>query len=192
MCVRLRSSEDPSFVATMGMEEPWDEEPLFTQMLMHDPAKKEDFHKIDLFHTISLGIGKPFAASAICILQELLAGGSIEQRLKDFTSMYLEYCRDFGLQCCWICIFVDFMCWFLFRCFASILYIFSGYGPASRKTRKRAMSKRLTGPCLGGSAHQSLLGVGPKVLSQHRCASSCNTSVGSTIWRMMMMKSCDW
>ena len=82
----------------MGVEAPWEEEPLFTQMLMHDPAKKEDFHKIDLFHTISLGIGKPFAASAVSILQELMAGGSIEQRLKEFTSMYLEYCRDFGLQ----------------------------------------------------------------------------------------------
>ena len=51
--ILLRSSAVPSFLATMGVEAPWEEEPWFTRMLMHNPNQKDDFHKIDLFHTIS-------------------------------------------------------------------------------------------------------------------------------------------
>ena len=90
----------------MGVEKPWDHEPLHTQILMHDPDQKENFHKIDLFHTISLGMGKGFAASAVSILQEILPGSSIDQRMKEFTGMFLEYCRDFGLQYCSILIWL--------------------------------------------------------------------------------------
>ena len=105
---QLRSSDCPSFLATMGVEHPWDDEPLHTQILMHDPNQKEDFHKIDLFHTISLGMGKGFAASAVSILQEILPGSSIEQRMKEFSGMFLEYCRDSGLQSCSISIWLLF------------------------------------------------------------------------------------
>ena len=98
-CDWLRSSDVPSFLATLGREPAWEEEPLFTRILLHDPGKKEDFHKIDLFHTISLGMAKSFAASAISIVQELLAGSSIEQRMKEISSMYIEYCKDIRLQC---------------------------------------------------------------------------------------------
>jgi hypothetical protein len=92
----------------MGVEHPWDDEPLHTQILMHDPNQKEDFHKIDLFHTISLGMGKGFAASAVSILQEILPGSSIEQRMKEFSGMFLEYCRDSRLQSCSISIWLLF------------------------------------------------------------------------------------
>ena len=96
--ILLRSSAVPSFLATMGVEAPWEEEPWFTRMLMHNPNQKEDFHKIDLFHTISLGVGKSFAASAVTILQEILEGTSIEQRVKEISSMYIEYCKEFWQQ----------------------------------------------------------------------------------------------
>lgn len=86
-------------MATMGMEMPWEDEPLFTKILMHDPNKKEWFHKIDLFHTISLGIGKTFAASSLTIVQDLLEGNSIEQRMKELSGMFIEFCKDLRLRC---------------------------------------------------------------------------------------------
>jgi len=83
-------------VDTMFRELPWDEddEASFTKILLHEPDKKPSFHKPDVFHTVSLGIAKTFVASSLAILQELANGTSIEGRLSDISSMYLEFCRD--------------------------------------------------------------------------------------------------
>ena len=81
-------------MATLGAENPWTDEASFTRLLMHDRSNKPSFHKIDLFHTVSLGVGKTFAASSFAIVQSLLDGGSVANRLKELTSLYLEFCRD--------------------------------------------------------------------------------------------------
>ena len=86
-------SENPSFYATMHTEDPWDHEAVFTRVLMHERNKKAAFHKIDIFHTVSLGIGKSFAASSLAILQTLCPGRSVEKRLQSLSSSYLEFCR---------------------------------------------------------------------------------------------------
>ena len=78
----------------MHTEVPWDEEAVFTTVLMHDKDKKADFHKIDLFHTVSLGIGKQFAASSLSILQSVCGGSSVEKRLQSLSSSFIEFCRD--------------------------------------------------------------------------------------------------
>ena len=61
---------------------------------MHEPSKKASFHKVDVFHTVSLGIGKAFAASSLAILQGLFNERSIDSRFKILTSQYIEFCKD--------------------------------------------------------------------------------------------------
>lgn len=90
-------SDNPSFLATIEEEIPWANEASFTRVLMHEPDQKAGFHKIDLFHTVSLGLGKTFAASSLAILQELLPGSSIEARFKNLTVQYIEYCKELWL-----------------------------------------------------------------------------------------------
>ena len=54
---------------------------MFTRVLMHEPDKKESFHKVDLFHTVNMGVGKTFAASSLVILLKHCPGNSVEERL---------------------------------------------------------------------------------------------------------------
>ena len=75
------------------MELPWDQEAVFTRVLMCE-ADKTLFHKIDLFHTVTLGVGKSYVSSCLTILQELMPGTSVEERLRELSSLFLEYCRD--------------------------------------------------------------------------------------------------
>lgn len=82
----------------MEVEPAWETEPLFTRILLHDPGRKGFFHKIDLFHTISLGIGKGFVASCISVIQAMVPGSSIEQRLKEISCQYISFCKDIWLQ----------------------------------------------------------------------------------------------
>ena len=92
-CLPFRRDDAP-FLATMHVEDPWDSEPVFTEHLFHDPTQKSAFYKIDLFHTVTLGIGKSYAASCGAVLQELCHGSTIEERIKDFSCLYIEYCKD--------------------------------------------------------------------------------------------------
>ena len=61
------------------------------------PTRRKISTRLTCF-TISLGVGKSFAASAVTILQEILEGTSIEQRVKEISSMYIEYCKEFWQQ----------------------------------------------------------------------------------------------
>ena len=61
-------------------------------------SEKAEFHKVDLFHTVTLGVAKSYAASSLAILQEVAHGSSIEARLQELTGLYLEFCRDSELH----------------------------------------------------------------------------------------------
>lgn len=90
-------SEAPAFLQTMESQIPWEDEAAFTRLLMHEENRKASFHKIDVFHTVSLGIGKSFAASSLTLLQSLCDGTSIETRFRSLSEMFIEYCKD----ACW-------------------------------------------------------------------------------------------
>ena len=79
---------------TFDMEPPWHSEPHFVKKLLHEEGRKASFLKVDAFHTVSLGIAKNFAAGALALLQALVRGSSIEERLKIITSDYLEFCKE--------------------------------------------------------------------------------------------------
>lgn len=96
--MRIVRSDAPSFLGTIGQELPWEEEAIFTKVLMHDQGSKAEFHKIDLFHTVTLGVGKTYAANCLAIMQEMFNGTSIDERLREMTSRFLEFCRDTWLN----------------------------------------------------------------------------------------------
>ena len=68
---------------------------MFTQRMLHISGLKASFHKVDPFHTVTLGVGKNFAAGALSLLQELCYGSNIDDRLAELTVEYLEYCKVF-------------------------------------------------------------------------------------------------
>ena len=95
-CLR---SEDANFLDTLEAEYAWDEESAFTRILLHDPQNKSAFHKIDLFSYC-----KPWGWEITCSIkpvhpQILAPGTSVDQRLKEISSHYIEFCKEFGSQC---------------------------------------------------------------------------------------------
>ena len=86
-------TETPAFKATQGLELPWEEEAIFTKVLMHVPNQKPQFHKVDIFHTVSLGVGKTFVASGLVVILPHCGGASVDSKLAELTSFYLEFCK---------------------------------------------------------------------------------------------------
>ena len=81
------------------IEEPWDREPSFTQLLLHDngPNGKAKFHCLDVWHCIHLGIGEAWVAGAAMELQGLLEESSIDRRLAIMSQKYKTFCKQNGL-----------------------------------------------------------------------------------------------
>ena len=65
-----------------------------TRVLLHDPSFKSAFHKVDVWHSIQLGQGKCYVASAIAGLLDIFEGSSVEAKLAAVTTEFLSYCRD--------------------------------------------------------------------------------------------------
>ena len=102
----LLRSDAASFLETLGAVLPWTTEACFTRLLMHDANNKASFHKVDLFHTVSLGVGKAFAASSLALVQTLCNGNSVTARMSELTSLYREFCRDLWFEYIWMCFLV--------------------------------------------------------------------------------------
>ena len=60
---------------------------------MHEVGNKPAFHRLDLFHTMQLGQGKAFSASALVTLMPLFDGTSVDAKLASMTQQYKQYCK---------------------------------------------------------------------------------------------------
>ena len=74
---------------------PWERESPMTRELLVDaaPNGKSRFHLIDPWHTFHLGVGKTWVACGIMMIQALIAGGHIDQRIAALASGYKEFCK---------------------------------------------------------------------------------------------------
>ena len=81
---------------TRDLPEPWQWESPLTEMLMVDgsPNGKSRFFKIDTWHNLHLGIGKSWIASCILLLQAILPGGRLEERMATLSDKYSAFCRE--------------------------------------------------------------------------------------------------
>ena len=79
-----------------GCEPPWETEASFTRLLWHDlaPNGKQRFHRPDVWHTVLLGVGKQFVASAMSILQKALPERSIPARFQHLAHDYAQFCKE--------------------------------------------------------------------------------------------------
>ena len=79
--------------------QPWDHEASFTELLpldgCHNAASR--FHRPDIWNTIHLGVGKAFISSSMAILQQAIPASNIDDRFKQITADYKEFCRDHHL-----------------------------------------------------------------------------------------------
>ena len=98
LCIIQPRSAGAACAKTFGEELPWDEEPAFTRVLLHEPDLKETFFKPDVFHTVSLGMGRNYAASSLAHLQRYCDGSSIDARLLELSANYVEFCKDAWLH----------------------------------------------------------------------------------------------
>lgn len=77
------------------LPEPWESESPFTQQLLHlnGPQGAARFHKIDIWHTIHMGVAKDFISSAMCFIQGLMEGSNIDLRFQFMTQLYKDWCK---------------------------------------------------------------------------------------------------
>ena len=141
---------------TFDVELPWEREACFTRLLLHDPTQKAQFHKIDLFHTVTLGIGKNHA-SCLALLQDLMPGASLQVRFQKLTEMYMEFCKE-----PWSDILVKLSCFECFKPFGRCRR------SCERKIRRHATCARSTERSWDGQGAPRLLLRGIRVRSP-RC-----------------------
>ena len=74
---------------------PWDRESPFTRHLYHDlsPNGAPRLHRIDLWHSVHLGIGKTFAASSLMIFATALPGHNVDERFDGMSVLYANFCK---------------------------------------------------------------------------------------------------
>ena len=88
-------SRRPAWLSTLGVEDPWREEPVLTRYLPHIPEDAGSFYHMDVWHTYHLGIGRSFASSVIVLMiwEELFPAANIDQKFKLVTESYLSFCK---------------------------------------------------------------------------------------------------
>ena len=78
------------------LPEPWDEEgPWTAASLLRDagPQGKRRFFKIDIWHVVHMGVAKDFISSAMCLLQSLMDGSSVDSRFQQMSGLYTDWCK---------------------------------------------------------------------------------------------------
>ena len=98
----LRKAADDAMDSShiVDLPPPWERECAMTRELYHDggPNGKSKFHLIDIWHSIHLGIGKAYVASAVLLLQKLIPESTIDKRLAIIAAGYKQYCRQHKLD----------------------------------------------------------------------------------------------
>lgn len=77
------------------IELPWTVESPWTIFPYQDTAVngKSRFYKVDIWHTVQLGVGKDFAASAMCLLVRDICASNIDDRFQILSEKYLAWCK---------------------------------------------------------------------------------------------------
>ena len=93
-------SRRPKWLATMGTVAPWRSEPPLTKWLGGDTEHLASLYKLDIFHTVHLGLGRSFLANAmvLCMSLPAFAASNIDGRFERMTESYLCFCRQRKLQ----------------------------------------------------------------------------------------------
>lgn len=88
------TSSGAGWIATIGVQVPWDVEPGIIKYLPHDQSHPASFLQADLWHCIHLGIGKSFVSSAIQIALEVVPASNNDERFQWLSAHYHRWCRS--------------------------------------------------------------------------------------------------
>ena len=83
-----------SWIASVGVQPPWDEIPAIIRLLPHDVSHPGSFLQPDIWHCIHLGVGKSFIASALQIALEVVPASNQDDRFAWLTDEYHAWCRS--------------------------------------------------------------------------------------------------
>ena len=86
--------ERPIWKYSLGASLPWERTPQLLQHLPHDMRFPASFFKIDIWHTIHMGIGKSFISSAITLATELFDSRGVVGKLEQMTANYHRWCKQ--------------------------------------------------------------------------------------------------
>lgn len=86
-------NEFPSWLGTMGLVKPYETPSPLLKIPFHRGGTTEALFEFDLFHNFHQGVGKNFAASAICICLELVRN-TISGAFDELTSDFKQYCSQ--------------------------------------------------------------------------------------------------
>ncbi len=85
--------EFPAWLGTVGLVKPFTTPSPLLKIPFHQGGTTEALFEFDLFHNFHQGVGKNFAASAICICLELVRR-SISDAFDQLTSDFKQYCSE--------------------------------------------------------------------------------------------------
>ena len=86
--------ERPIWKFSEGASLPWLRTPQLLQHLPHNVAFPASFFKIDIWHTIHMGIGKSFINSAMTLALDLFDSRGVVGQLEQLTASYLQWCKQ--------------------------------------------------------------------------------------------------
>ena len=74
---------------------PWDEAPPWAQLLHdEDPGGLSRFHRVDVWHTFHMGVGKSYLASCVSMVQHLTGESSVDKRVEAMSVDFLDWCAN--------------------------------------------------------------------------------------------------
>lgn len=93
--VRNAAEEGMTEAYELRLPVPWNREAAFTRLLLKDASINGSarFHKVDLWHSVHLGVGKSWIASSLLVLASRITEGTIDDKFRVFNEKYMAFCR---------------------------------------------------------------------------------------------------
>ena len=87
-------SPQPGWVNSCYVNPPWNQEPRMLMGQLLEPSRPSFFFRLDIWHNFHCGVARVWLASCFIVLCNLgiILGGSVDQRFKNLTDLYREFC----------------------------------------------------------------------------------------------------
>lgn len=84
--------DNPTWLRTEGVKNPWLETPAVVRHLCHDPSDPSSMFQSDIWHVVHLGFGRTWIASMMIIILEVVPAPNLESKWAWLTNDYKSWC----------------------------------------------------------------------------------------------------
>ena len=84
----------PDWLTTVFTQDPFNQPSPFVENLLHVPGEEPRIWCFDWFHTMHLGVFRNFLGSALALLSEREAYGSVDDRFASLNLKYKNWCKN--------------------------------------------------------------------------------------------------